>query len=356
MPSLREYAARYQVSAGRLRPGQLLMHPGPVNRGVELSADAIDSPQALIGEQVKSGVVGADGRPLRAPRRRPGAPGGGGMSERESGIPVCSPRPAQPRRAADPRRPRRSTPAPRSTPPTTCSSATARSPRSGAPGSLTAPGRRETLDADGLHLFPGFVDPHVHLRTPGQEYKEDLDTGTAAAAAGGFVAVIAMPNTDPVLDDAAVLGSLVTAPRPRGARAHRLPGLDHPRPRRRGPHRDGRAARRRRARLHRRRQARRVGRDAPRALPYQRLCGGVIALHEEDPALSGDGVMHEGAVVGPARARRDPVGVGVDDGRPGRGARALRGRPRPLPAPLLRRVGRGAAPRPRRRRAGRRAR
>jgi aspartate carbamoyltransferase catalytic subunit len=56
VPSLREYAVRYQINAARLRPGQLLMHPGPVNRGVELSADAIDSPQALIGEQVKAGV------------------------------------------------------------------------------------------------------------------------------------------------------------------------------------------------------------------------------------------------------------------------------------------------------------
>jgi len=57
VPSLREYAARYQISAARLNPGQLLMHPGPVNRGVELSADAIDSPQALIGDQVKAGVA-----------------------------------------------------------------------------------------------------------------------------------------------------------------------------------------------------------------------------------------------------------------------------------------------------------
>ncbi len=56
VPSLREYAQRYQINAARLNPGQLLMHPGPVNRGVELSADAIDSPQALIVEQVKSGV------------------------------------------------------------------------------------------------------------------------------------------------------------------------------------------------------------------------------------------------------------------------------------------------------------
>jgi aspartate carbamoyltransferase catalytic subunit len=57
VPSLREYAVRYQINADRLKPGQLLMHPGPVNRGVELSADAIDSPQALIGEQVKAGVA-----------------------------------------------------------------------------------------------------------------------------------------------------------------------------------------------------------------------------------------------------------------------------------------------------------
>jgi aspartate carbamoyltransferase catalytic subunit len=57
IPSIREYAARYQITAATLKPGQLLMHPGPVNRGVELSADAIDSPQALIGEQVKAGVA-----------------------------------------------------------------------------------------------------------------------------------------------------------------------------------------------------------------------------------------------------------------------------------------------------------
>jgi aspartate carbamoyltransferase catalytic subunit len=57
VPSLREYAARYQINDARLRPGQLLMHPGPVNRGVELSAAAIDSPQALIGDQVKAGVA-----------------------------------------------------------------------------------------------------------------------------------------------------------------------------------------------------------------------------------------------------------------------------------------------------------
>jgi len=57
VPSLREYAARYQVGPGRLSPHQVLMHPGPVNRGVELAAATIDSPQALITQQVEAGVV-----------------------------------------------------------------------------------------------------------------------------------------------------------------------------------------------------------------------------------------------------------------------------------------------------------
>jgi aspartate carbamoyltransferase catalytic subunit len=57
VPSLREYAAQYQIDGRRLGPNQLLMHPGPVNRGVELAAEVIDSPQALIVEQVESGVV-----------------------------------------------------------------------------------------------------------------------------------------------------------------------------------------------------------------------------------------------------------------------------------------------------------
>jgi aspartate carbamoyltransferase catalytic subunit len=57
VPSLREYAAHFQIDARRLGARQLLMHPGPVNRGVELSGDAVDSPQSLIAEQVASGLV-----------------------------------------------------------------------------------------------------------------------------------------------------------------------------------------------------------------------------------------------------------------------------------------------------------
>jgi aspartate carbamoyltransferase catalytic subunit len=57
VPSLREYVRYYQIDGARLRPGQILMHPGPVNRGVELAADVIDSPQATITAQVEAGVV-----------------------------------------------------------------------------------------------------------------------------------------------------------------------------------------------------------------------------------------------------------------------------------------------------------
>ena len=65
------------------------------------------------------------------------------------------------------------------------------------------------LDADGLHLFPGFVDVHAHWRTPGREDEEDIDSGSAAAAAGGFTGVVMMPNTDPVVDRPVVVSGLV---------------------------------------------------------------------------------------------------------------------------------------------------
>jgi dihydroorotase len=61
---------------------------------------------------------------------------------------------------------------------------------------------------NGRVLAPAFVDPHVHLRTPGREDEEDIGSGTRAAAAGGYCAILAMPNTDPVVDSAAVLGAL----------------------------------------------------------------------------------------------------------------------------------------------------
>jgi dihydroorotase len=164
------------------------------------------------------------------------------------------------------------------------------------PGAATVPAGAEIVEADGRHLFPGFVDPHVHLRTPGQEYKEDLETGTRAAAAGGYCAVVAMPNTDPVLDSAPLLRAL----RDEATREARIPVGFMPAITR------GLAG----ADLSEMAELREEGAlgftddGKPvvsagllrRALRYQRLCGGVIALHEEDPTLSGHGVMHEGAV------------------------------------------------------------
>jgi dihydroorotase len=69
-----------------------------------------------------------------------------------------------------------------------------------APGKLKSTNGAQTLDAAGLTVAPGLIDIHVHLREPGQGYKETIATGTAAAAAGGFTAVAAMPNTIPVND------------------------------------------------------------------------------------------------------------------------------------------------------------
>jgi dihydroorotase len=69
-----------------------------------------------------------------------------------------------------------------------------------APGKLKQANGAEVLDAAGLTVAPGLIDMHVHLREPGQGYKETIASGTAAAAAGGFTAVAAMPNTLPVND------------------------------------------------------------------------------------------------------------------------------------------------------------
>ena len=67
------------------------------------------------------------------------------------------------------------------------------------------------LDASGLIVCPGLIDMHVHLREPGHEHKEDIETGCAAAAAGGFTTVACMPNTDPALDNAETIRHVVAA-------------------------------------------------------------------------------------------------------------------------------------------------
>jgi len=73
------------------------------------------------------------------------------------------------------------------------------------PGALKGIAAAETIDAAGMVVAPGLTDVHVHLREPGQTYKETIATGTAAAAAGGFTSVVAMPNTVPVNDSVASL-------------------------------------------------------------------------------------------------------------------------------------------------------
>jgi len=154
----------------------------------------------------------------------------------------------------------------------------------------------EMVEGEGLIALPAFVDPHVHFRVPGQEHKEDLETGTRSAAAGGYCAVISMANTEPPIDSAAVLGSV----RDRAEREASIPvGFVANVTRGMGgaeltemaeladagaicfsddgrPIADARVLR--------------------RALQYQRLAHGLIALHEEDPDLSAGGVMHEGRV------------------------------------------------------------
>ena len=70
-------------------------------------------------------------------------------------------------------------------------------------------GADRVIEAGGCLVGPGFVDLHVHLREPGETWKEDIESGSRAAAAGGFTAVVAMPNTDPPIDDAKVVGKVI---------------------------------------------------------------------------------------------------------------------------------------------------
>src|SRR5579871_1223784 len=73
---------------------------------------------------------------------------------------------------------------------------------------LSAPGA-EVFDASGLVVAPGFIDMHVHLREPGFEYAETIETGSRAAAAGGFTSICPMPNTSPVNDNVTVTSYII---------------------------------------------------------------------------------------------------------------------------------------------------
>jgi dihydroorotase len=175
----------------------------------------------------------------------------------------------------------------------------------------------EPADAGGQVIAPAFVDPHVHLRTPGREDEETLRSGTEAAAAGGYCAILAMPNTDPVVDSASVLGALVERAReeaviPTGFMAAISKGQ-------RGKELtemvelaaagaaaftdDGRPVES--AGLMR------------RALQYSALARLPLALHCEEPALSRHGHAHEGEVsaelgLGPYPSAAESLMVGRD--------------------------------------------
>ncbi len=156
--------------------------------------------------------------------------------------------------------------------------------------------RIEPAAATARVLAPAFVDPHVHLRTPGREDEETIASGTAAAAAGGYCAILAMPNTDPVVDSATVLGSLLATARqealvPVGFMASISKGQDGETLTEMGELADAGAA-----------GFTDDGRPVAsaallwRALQYSEVAGKPIALHCEEPTLSRAGHMHDGSL------------------------------------------------------------
>jgi dihydroorotase len=159
-------------------------------------------------------------------------------------------------------------------------------------------GDAEPVDCDGLVVSPGFVDLHVHLREPGREDAETIETGSRAAALGGYTAVCPMPNTDPVADNAGVVEMVAARGREiglvdvfpigavtlgqRGGELAELGAMAHSAARVDCFSDDGRPIRE--ARLLR------------LALEYAQAFDAVIADHAEDPSLTDGAQMHEGEV------------------------------------------------------------
>jgi dihydroorotase len=160
---------------------------------------------------------------------------------------------------------------------------------------LVANGHR-VVDGAGLVLAPAFVDPHVHLRTPGREDEETIASGTAAAAAGGYCAIVAMPNTSPVVDSTDLLRGLRAraadeAEVPVGFAAAITVGQAGAQLVEMGELADAGAA-----------SFTDDGRPVAtaglmrRALEYNAITGRPLALHCEEPTLTKGGHMHMGAV------------------------------------------------------------
>jgi len=163
-------------------------------------------------------------------------------------------------------------------------------------GAGLAPGGHELLDARDRVVCPGFIDVHVHLREPGQEYKETIETGLRAAAAGGFTRVCCMPNTDPAIDDPSVVTLLMDkAARAIGVRLDIFASLTQ---RNEGKElaEMGRLAAAGAAAFSDDAFPIQSATVMRHAMEYARSLGRPVVLHSEDKDLAGDGVMNEGPV------------------------------------------------------------
>jgi dihydroorotase len=150
------------------------------------------------------------------------------------------------------------------------------------------------IEAHGATLAPGLVDPHVHLREPGQSSRETIETGTRAAAAGGFTSILCMPNTEPVVDNVAWVEWIRNRARAVGAcRVHPIAAVTVGQ---KGEHLTEFMALRDAGAVALSDDGHPIASSATmrHALEYARHAGLPIIVHEEDVALRGDGHMHEG--------------------------------------------------------------